>query len=289
MSSTFDQIDLDHPHRSGRRQSWDDLDDDVRRYVLDVADTTEAHLESAGFVGSYLHGSLALGSYYRPKSDIDLLFVVEQIIPKGRRLELWNELASLSDRRPTTGDIEVSVLVRSTAAQSEPPFRYEVHCSESLRSTPDSRVPPRWGLGGRDPDLAAHLTVVASRGVTVSGAPAAEVFAPIPEKVYRSAVEEDVDWILEETHILQSPFYGVLNLCRWLMQGETGWSQPVSKEEAGVWALEHTPPRVHQIVAQALACYRSPEDVPPEQRKTDGHSWNTVQLLEFRDHMRALR
>lgn len=289
MSSTFDQIDLDHPHRSGRKQAWYDLDDDLRRYVLVVADTTRAHLESAGFVGSYLHGSLALGSYYRPKSDIDLLFVVERNLPKGRRVELWNEIASLSDRRPTTGDIEVSVLLRSTAEQSGSPFRYEVHYSESMRSTPGSRVPHGLSLGGNDPDLAAHLTVAASHGVTVSGEPAAEVFASIPEKVYRSAMTEDVGWILEGNHILESPFYGVLNLCRWLMQEEQGWSQPVGKDVAGVWALEHTPPRVHQIVAQALACYRSPEEVPPEQRKTDGHSWNTVQLLEFRDHVKALR
>lgn len=115
------------------------------------------------------------------------------------------------------------------------------------------------------------------------------MFAPIPGRVYRSAVERDVDWILGGSHILESPFYGVLNLCRWLMQEETGWSQPVSKDRAGVWALEKTPPRIHQIVAQALACYRSPAEVPPEQRRTDGHSWNKGLLLEFRDHIKALK
>ncbi|MFP3883546.1 MAG: aminoglycoside adenylyltransferase domain-containing protein [Actinomycetota bacterium] len=265
------------------------MDDDVHRYILEVDQTVSAVLEPAGFVGSYLHGSLALGSYYRPKSDIDLLFVVDQPLPLDRRHELWNELAALSDRRPTTGDIEASVLLKATAQQAGPPFLYEVHYSESMWAEAEDGVPPQSGLGGEDPDLAIHLAVVSSTGVTVSGEPANEVFAPIPENVYRAAVQEDIDWILAGRHIIETPFYGVLNLCRWLMQEANGWDRPTSKDAAGMWALEHTPPHLHQIVAQGLACYRSPEDVAPEERRTDGHDWDTVQLLKFRDHLRNLQ
>ena len=40
-------------------------------------------LGAANVTGVYLHGSLATGSYYRPKSDIDLLIVVPDRLDGG--------------------------------------------------------------------------------------------------------------------------------------------------------------------------------------------------------------
>lgn len=60
----------------GRPQRWPECDDDIRRFAKGLM---ELFIEELGrqLIGIYLHGSLAMGSYYRPKSDIDLLVVVQ--------------------------------------------------------------------------------------------------------------------------------------------------------------------------------------------------------------------
>ena len=63
----------------------------------------------------------------------------------------------------------------------------------------------------------------------------------------------------------------------------------LSKDEGGEWALVNLPERYHPIVAQAPACYRSPEPLSPDQRRTDGHDWGEWCLRAFRDYVRAWR
>lgn len=58
-----------------RAQSWHDCDPDIRRHVEDMVKALR-DLLSPDLTGVYLHGSLAMGSFYRPKSDIDVLVVV---------------------------------------------------------------------------------------------------------------------------------------------------------------------------------------------------------------------
>lgn len=43
--------------------------------------------------GGYLHGSLAFGSYFRPKSNIDVLAIIEHSLPAAQRRSLARSLA----------------------------------------------------------------------------------------------------------------------------------------------------------------------------------------------------
>src|SRR5215217_8008171 len=56
-------------------QRWPDCDADLHDFVQQTADALCERLGRL-LVGVYLHGSLAMRSYRRPKSDIDLLVVV---------------------------------------------------------------------------------------------------------------------------------------------------------------------------------------------------------------------
>lgn len=58
-----------------RAQVWPECDEDIKKFVITLVERLRGELGNR-LIGIYLHGSLAMGSYYRPKSDIDLIVVV---------------------------------------------------------------------------------------------------------------------------------------------------------------------------------------------------------------------
>ena len=275
-------------HRPGRPQGWATVDEDLRSFVEAVTRAVVADLEPAGWVGAYLHGSLAMGSLYRPKSDLDLLFVVEARLPPDRRRAVAQTLCDRSDERPIVGDLEVSVLRRADTLRYREALPFEVHYSERWKRAIRAGAVD-YTLDRADPELAVHCTAARARGVRLGGAPIGDVFGPVPIEANRAAILDDLAWILAGDHIIESPFYGVLNCCRVLaLDAAYGWDQVLSKDEGGEWALANLPEALRPTVAQALACYRSPEPVPSDQRHTDGHDWDAPPLLQFRDHVREI-
>jgi predicted nucleotidyltransferase len=256
----------DVPHPRDRAQSWADCDADLRRYVEEALAATG--LEPSGV---YVHGSLAMGCFYRAKSDVDLLVVVPGTLSAAEREHAAHQLAERSKDRPMLGDLEVSVLTERQAAEGTREF--EVHYSAYWT---EKILAGEYAGPGTDADLAAHVSVVRQRGVVVSGRPAAEVFAEVPYVEYLRAIEAD----LEDVDLVAEPYYGVLNACRVLMVRES--PQVVSKEEGGEWGLVNLPEEHKPVVEQALRCYRSARQVRPEDRGTDGHEWDWHALEAFR-------
>lgn len=100
------------------------------------------------------------------------------------------------------------------------------------------------------------------------------------------AVIDNFEWILENENIVETPFYGVLNICR-VLQLLSEDSQTVhSKDEGGEWGLKNLPEEYHALIQQALDAYRSSADVTEEQRRTAGTSWDKKNLLTLRDYAR---
>lgn len=278
-------LDREADHDAGRPQSWHNVDADLRGFVEEAVGVVRSQLESFGYVGTYLHGSLAMGCFYRPKSDIDLLFVVEDKLTPDARRGIASALCQVSDQRPILGDVEASVLRRKHAQHFSHPLPFEVHYSETWKPRIE-RGEIDYAVDRQDSDLAAHCAVTRRRGIRIDGPPIADVFGDVPIKAYRTAVIDDLRWIVEDDHLLSTPFYGVLNCCRCLAQASTGWSEPLSKEEAAVWALDHLPARHGPIIRQALTCYRSSLVVPVDRRRTDGHAWDGQALRDFTSFMR---
>ena len=274
-------------HASGRAQHWDTADADIAAFVNAVVEGSRRVLVDAGFVGAYLHGSLSQGSYYRAKSDLDVLFVVDRSVDNETRRCWAEEMCDYSDERPTLGDIETSVLLRSSARDFVHPLPYEVHFSEEWKTSirDGSR---QFDQASVDPDLAAHIMIVCSSGVVLDGAPIGDVFGVVSTEDFRDAAIDDVRWIVSGENLVESPFYGVLNCCRFLAHERIGWEVPMSKEAGAEWALEAIDPIHQPIVAQALECYRSDEPVDPASRRTDGHDWDTDGLIGLRDEVRSL-
>lgn len=281
------RIEIYPSHDVGRKQNWHTLDDDICRFVDRVVDDTSERLARVGFVGAYLHGSLAMSSFYRPKSDIDLLFVVEHPMQAELRREVALAFCDLSDARMITGDLEISVVRRCDVVCFHHPLPYELHYGEEhKRAMREGRVD--YDANNSDPDLAVYCTIIGRCGICIRGMPIAQVFGSVPIECYRDSILADLDWILEGDHICQSPFYAVLNCCRVLALNEEGWDKTLNKEEGGEWGLHNLPDSYKAIISQALACYRSPRAVSPDERRTDGHGWNNDDLRKLRDYVKSV-
>lgn len=276
-----------HPHVAGRNQSWQSVDDDLRAFILEVAEEMKERLRPNGFTGAYLHGSLAMSCFYRPKSDLDILFVVDQSMIDSERRSAALGLCDLSDRRPITGDLEVSVLLREDAKSFRHPSAFELHYSEEHKSAIRAGTIDLKGEK-KDVDLACHLTVLRQRGHCLLGEPVDTVFGAVPIDSFRDSVLDDLDWILANENIIESPFYGILNCCRVLAMKKLGFDKVWSKEEGGEWGIANLPEAKVKVVEQALSCYRSSQTVSAEERQTDGHGWDREALLDFRDFVREM-
>ena len=90
-------------------QGWPECDEDVRRWVRQIVRHLSAVLGEQ-HVGTYLHGSLASGSFHPPKSDVDMLFVSDGPLAADRREAFARTCVALTRERPLVGSLECSVV-----------------------------------------------------------------------------------------------------------------------------------------------------------------------------------
>lgn len=238
---------------------WPDVDDDLARYLSGEVVATSAELLGPQLTAVVLHGSLVLGDWRRPVSDLDLLVVTDGPVAVEARPAVARGLLELSDRRPTPGPLEVSVLTAEAAAAPRHPVRYEVHVGDEHR---DAVVAGRPGptLGGLDPDLCAHLAVARAHGASLVGPPAPELVGEVAWGDLLESVQTDLDEVLSVGLFEPRPVYGVLSACRALASilGRPGTL--LSKEQAGAWGLERLPAEHRPLVEWALAARRGEAD-----------------------------
>jgi predicted nucleotidyltransferase len=253
----------------------------LRAFIDGIVDDVQALLGDQ-LAAIILHGSLAMGSFYPPKSDVDLLILAHDL-PETEGPAVYDLLARHHAARPYVGGLEASAILAADARTPRQPMPYLVHFSETtagVRAYRDGALPV-------DEDLIAHLTVARHRGVSLVGPPPASLIGDLSWAAFLSSVRGDIDWIVEGENIATSPYYAVLNLCRWAMMKAVRERIVPSKEEAGVWALDQLPADLQGVVQQALDAYRAP-DWPRsrEDRQMAGGPWNRQALFRFRDRMR---
>jgi streptomycin 3"-adenylyltransferase len=238
--------------------------------------------------GVYLHGSLATGCYYRPKSDIDLIVTVSRPLGDEERHKLLLALADASDARPTTGELELHVVLDTAARAAPHPMPYELAFGDKIKGRVrrgDVELAQQPAEARVDRDLAAHCTVTRARGVALTGALPAEAFGAVSHEAFIDAVLYDLEWILGDEHILESPFYGVLNGCRVLQLLVDGPGTVANKEEGALWGIARLPAEHRPVIQAALDAYRSDRDVMPANRQRSDSPWDAAALLRFRDYV----
>lgn len=269
----------------GRAQDWPTCDEEIAAFVQAAVDLIAAELGD-DLVGVYLHGSLAMGSYFRPKSDLDLLVVCGRPLPVESRRDLARALARHMQTRPTVGNLELSVITAAAARTPQAPVPYELHVSETWE---DAILADQvdFAANGTDIDLSAHLPHTRQRGVCLLGTSIEETVGDIGWDAFLAAVEDDAAWLLTDRNLMQTPFYGVLNICRVLQLRQQMDHQVHSKDEAARWALDNLPAAHHDLVWLAWTAYRSDDEVDSTQRQTAGLDWPEEELMSFRDFARS--
>ncbi len=273
----IDDVGIEPPdprHGGSGGQRWPNCRVELRTWIEGVLDEIAEEL-GKNLVGIYLHGSLASGSFYEPKSDVDVLLVVRGPLGDSARESFVRRCKKISQSRPLIGDLECSVVLERWVLSVSHPTPIEVQYPETTSLTSS--------------DLAVHCQAILESGIRLRGELISRLFGPVDKADFEDSMMGDVQWILEEENIIETPFYGVLNLCRalWVWSGHSQRLAP-SKEEAGKWALGYVSEPLRVVVEDALRAYRDPSPVTPETRKTAGRTWNRASLLEFRDHVRSI-
>lgn len=218
---------------------------------------------SEKLVGVYVHGSIAFGCFRWEVSDIDYIVVVEEPLSVEEKVHLLNRTVDINRRAPGKG-LEMSVVLREHCRRFVYPTPFELHFSTMHleRCLQDPEGYCRSAHGG-DPDLAAHFTVIRSRGIVLCGEPVEAVFGPVDRAFFWRSVCADVEDA--EQDVGENPAYVILNLCRVCAYGEEGLL--LSKAEGGRWALERLPEPLCGAVKGALAAYEGgrPLSAPPEE------------------------
>ena len=232
--------------------SQQEIDELIDSFVERSKDILKENL-----VGVYLHGSLAMGCFNPQRSDIDLIIVVNEPLTDSVKKE-YMEMVVEHNARSTKKGIEMSVVLRKVCKPFVYPTPYELHFSAGhldwYKENPDEYIRE---MNGTDKDLAAHFTIINSRGKCLYGLPIKEVFAEVPSGDYMDSIWYDVQHAKKE--IKYFPKYLILNLARVLAYKEE--KLVLSKKEGGEWAINKLPMEYHNLIRDALSDYLEGKDV----------------------------
>jgi predicted nucleotidyltransferase len=232
----------------------------VRTQIETLCEQTRAILDD-DLVGIYLHGSLTMGCFNPERSDIDLLVVTTRPMALDTKRRIMAMLLHISNNpRP----VEIHFLVQSGIHPFQHPLPFDLHYSESWREQMREELAngmwQRWNDSKkRDPDLAAHLTIMHAHGIVLYGRSIADVLPVVPGEDYATSIIGDYVDVRETCK--QKPMYFVLNACRVLAYLKD--KKICSKDEGGVYGLATLPTQFHALLQQALEIYRGTQPMTP--------------------------
>jgi predicted nucleotidyltransferase len=212
------------------------------------------------FVGMYLHGSLASGDFDRERSDIDLLMVTSDVLPKQTLIELENTHKQLV----ASGSIWAPRLELSYIPQAA------IRCYDQSRADH-----PMLGSDGSLPikrhrsDWIIQYHILREQGIALTGPPLQTLIDPVStEELRRATLEVLREWWTppfphpERFQEDDYPAYAILTMCRILYLMELG--TVASKPTAARWAQQELDRRWAALIGEALEWQSS---LPPPDRE----------------------
>lgn len=211
--------------------------------------TTSLERELPGFVtGLYLHGSIALGAFHEPSSDIDFV--------------------AITSRRATVEDTSKLTSIHRAITKAHPRWALEGGYLQpgDLGGTEDSIAPYPYHHDGKL-HLAGHFdlnditwTVLKQHGITLLGPPAHQLPYTVDWDVLIARMGQNLNpywrsWTKSPSKMAlllddRGIEWAVLGVLR---QFYTFRERAITtKTGAGLYALEHLPEEWHRIVCEAL-------------------------------------
>lgn len=175
-------------------------------YAQQLADELEK-ASGSRLRAAYLHGSGALGGWMPGRSDVDMLFVAADAIPRAAVDAMARTLLAAADDGPGRG-LECSIVAEAHARHPAPPWPFLAHVVAGPGQ--QTRIVHPSGRTPGDPDLLMHYAVCREAGWRVSGPPAARLIGVVSRSAVLGYLAEELRWGLE--HAPEA--YAVLNACR---------------------------------------------------------------------------
>jgi hypothetical protein len=203
---------------------------------------------------AYLHGSAALGGWVPGRSDVDMLFVVQDGVSSAALTRMGEVLCEGAGGCPGR-ELECSAVTVAQARQPAPPWPFVLHATAGP-GTPGRTVRPGSPSVG-DPDLLMHYAVCRAAGWPVCGPPPQDLIGVVPRPAVLDYLAGELGWGIG--HAPEA--YAVLNACRALIYLTD--HKIVSKITGGETVLSRgTGPA--DVIERALAQQRGREpDQPP--------------------------
>lgn len=228
--------------------------------------------------GIYLHGSMAMECFNPDKSDIDLIFVVEDDISDEQKMEFMDKIIELNKLAPSKG-IELSIVKKVYCKEFLYPTPFELHFSNMhLQWFVDNPTDYISKMKGTDKDLAAHFTIIKHRGKVLYGERIASVFGEVPKADYIDSIWSDIEGAKEE--ILDNPVYMILNLCRVAAFVKDDFV--ASKKQGGEWGIDHLELKYQRLIYEALNCYVSDKEMVVEKEEAQAFAEYMLTMINDR-------
>ena len=230
--------------------------------VLDDLLTGVRDVLGPEFVGMYLSGSIATGSFDRA-SDVDVVIVTETEIADARveTLDAMHQRIAQREEWCAT-QLECTYISRAAVRRFDPDLAQHASLSRG--------VGERLAIVAYDEGWVVHCHVLATHGITLAGPPPATLIDEVTPAALRAAMLTiAASWpeeLLANPDSLRSrnyQSYVVLSLCRMRYTLETG--AVASKDRAAAWALHVLPARWHALIRQALI----DRQLPPAEAQGD--------------------
>lgn len=231
--------------------------------LLDKIVSVSRQIFGQELTGIYLHGSAAMGCFHPDKSDIDLIFVIDNMITDEQKLKFMDEIVNLNKLAPKKG-IELSVVRKIYCRKFHYPTPYELHFSNiHLQWFMNDPLDYVDRMKGTDKDLAAHFMIIYHCGITLFGEEIPAVFSEVPKADYIDSIWSDIEGA--EKEIVENPIYIILNLCRVIafVQDEL----ITSKEQGGQWGVRNLELQYQGLILEALACYASEKEMTVQEEE----------------------
>ncbi|MBD2810704.1 DUF4111 domain-containing protein [Xenorhabdus sp. Vera] len=202
-------------------------------------------------VAVYLHGSAVVGGL-RPRSDVDLLVVIDQPMTSKVRECLANDLMIISGRYPSEPDghrpIELIIFLSTDLSASLYPARSEFIYGEWLRHEYEIGTISKPVC---DPELTLVLAQSRGEAIPLLGPSASSLLPVIPKSDIRRAIKDILPDLIEtlkgdERNVLLT----LARMWRTLVTGEF-----VSKDVAADWAAVRLPDIQATVLANARESY----------------------------------
>ena len=186
-------------------------------------------------------------------SDIDLLVLTKSHLSVDDKRKLA-QLFLHHSQYPYP--VEISFLNQCQLSDWEHPCPYDFHYSEYWRERYEAELSQNTSLYINneprfDADLAAHITILAHRGIVLDGPAIEAVFPVVPSFDYISSILGDYRECMEK--MLDDPVYCILNILRVYWHLKEGII--ASKLEAGEWALSTLPNELKNTIRKVIHAY----------------------------------